>query len=136
VVEDLDSANGTYVNARRIKGRQELRSGDRLEVGPVRFILRFDDPAAVVEPVEDVAEVEAVEDSVLELAPVAEESGLVEAKLVGDDEETADEASAEVLEVLDEMDKAEGWHLPESEDFRDLLTRMEETDPPKKPRKE
>jgi two-component system cell cycle response regulator len=39
-VEDLGSTNGTFVSGRRIDGRAELVSGDRVQVGP-NLILRF-----------------------------------------------------------------------------------------------
>jgi hypothetical protein len=42
VVEDLGAANGTRVNAREIKGTQELQDGDVLEMGEVRFKVRFE----------------------------------------------------------------------------------------------
>ena len=37
-VQDLDSAHGTRLNARRIAGEQELRDGDRLLVGDVECV--------------------------------------------------------------------------------------------------
>jgi diguanylate cyclase (GGDEF)-like protein len=37
VVEDLGSTNGTYVNDRLIQKGQQLRSGDRFQVGAVHF---------------------------------------------------------------------------------------------------
>ena len=37
VVEDLGSTNGTYVNDRLIQKNQQLRSGDRFQVGAVHF---------------------------------------------------------------------------------------------------
>ncbi|HEU0104796.1 MAG TPA: FHA domain-containing protein [Vicinamibacteria bacterium] len=42
VVEDLGAANGTRVNGREIKGTQELQDGDTLEMGEVRFQVRFE----------------------------------------------------------------------------------------------
>src|SRR5262249_7662750 len=41
-VEDVGSANGTYVNGVRISGRQPLTEGDTLEVGPYALALRAD----------------------------------------------------------------------------------------------
>jgi predicted component of type VI protein secretion system len=38
-LEDLNSLNGTYLNARRIEGIREVRSGDRIRVGPVTFLV-------------------------------------------------------------------------------------------------
>jgi hypothetical protein len=37
LVEDLGSLNGTYLNRRRIEDRQELESGDELQVGKYRL---------------------------------------------------------------------------------------------------
>src|SRR5207245_3812220 len=41
-VQDLDSINGTYLNGRRIVGRQVVRPGDHLEVGPVIFRVEYE----------------------------------------------------------------------------------------------
>jgi ABC-type multidrug transport system ATPase subunit len=45
VLNDLGSANGTYVNGRRIAAPTELKPGDRIDVGP--FSLAFDGEALV-----------------------------------------------------------------------------------------
>ena len=36
-LEDLGSTNGTYLNGRRVHGRERLRSGDRFQVGAAHF---------------------------------------------------------------------------------------------------
>jgi hypothetical protein len=55
VVEDLDSANGTFVNGARVS-RAELHEGDRLRVGYTEFELRAAGvTAAVSQPQETVA---------------------------------------------------------------------------------
>jgi pSer/pThr/pTyr-binding forkhead associated (FHA) protein len=41
-VEDLNSANGTFLNGLRINGRQAIKPGDRLQIGPLTF--RIDVP--------------------------------------------------------------------------------------------
>src|SRR5437899_12103159 len=41
-VEDLDSINGTFVNGSRVVGKQLLRPGDHLEVGPLDFIVEYE----------------------------------------------------------------------------------------------
>lgn len=41
-VEDLNSVNGTFINDKRVEGVRKLRSGDRLGVGPVTFLVAFD----------------------------------------------------------------------------------------------
>jgi pSer/pThr/pTyr-binding forkhead associated (FHA) protein len=40
-VEDLSSANGTYLNGRRIVRREYLRPGDLLKVGPVTMLVQY-----------------------------------------------------------------------------------------------
>ena len=45
VLEDLRSANGTYVNGRRITSPTPLRRGDRIDIGP--FSLVYEDGALV-----------------------------------------------------------------------------------------
>jgi ABC-type multidrug transport system ATPase subunit/ABC-type multidrug transport system permease subunit len=45
VLTDLGSANGTYVNGRRIAGSVPLNYGDRIDIGP--FSLKFDGDALV-----------------------------------------------------------------------------------------
>jgi pSer/pThr/pTyr-binding forkhead associated (FHA) protein len=43
VVEDLGSANGTYVNDRPI-ARAQLQHGDRLRIADYEFLIRLDQP--------------------------------------------------------------------------------------------
>jgi pSer/pThr/pTyr-binding forkhead associated (FHA) protein len=89
-IEDLDSVNGTFLNGLEVVGRQFVRPGDQLEVGPVTFKVEYDlTPQALsrlgggadfqnleedipealdIEEVEEVEEVEDVEME-MELAP-------------------------------------------------------------------
>src|SRR5262249_62421099 len=41
-VEDLDSVNGTRVNGRPVTAKQVLRSGDLLEIGPLRLVVDYE----------------------------------------------------------------------------------------------
>jgi len=36
-IRDFGSKNGTYVNGTRVKGEQELKTGDRIVIGPLEF---------------------------------------------------------------------------------------------------
>lgn len=47
VLEDLDSANGTWVNGKRLSKRTRLVDGDSVDFGDVRFTFRAPDPVAV-----------------------------------------------------------------------------------------
>jgi len=70
VAKDLGSANGTYVNDKRI-AETELKPGDRLRVGPVTFVVQVDGRPDHVTP-----------DDVAPTQPETETAG------VPDDEET------------------------------------------------
>ena len=41
-VPDFNSKNGTFVNGDQIVGEQQLKSGDQLVVGPLRFGIKLD----------------------------------------------------------------------------------------------
>jgi pSer/pThr/pTyr-binding forkhead associated (FHA) protein len=45
LIEDLNSTNGTYINGKIIK-KQQLRSGDTVEIGKYKIVLVADDPAS------------------------------------------------------------------------------------------
>lgn len=49
-VVDLDSANGTYVNNKRIR-EQELSAGDHLVIGPVVFTIQINGEPRELQPV-------------------------------------------------------------------------------------
>ena len=68
VVNDLGSANKTYVNGEPISGEVKLSAGDRLTVGPILFTVQIDgqpeEIAAETPAVAQVAHVEQVEQPV------------------------------------------------------------------------
>ena len=132
-VEDLASANGTYVNGVAITTREILRPGDRLQVGPVRFVVEYQltqevldrllhQPDDVVEAVlEDNDEiVEAVVEH--ETAPVAADDSEGDLALPEDDEEIADAVAA--------LDDQVGWEPPGAGDMRDILANLDGSDEP------
>jgi pSer/pThr/pTyr-binding forkhead associated (FHA) protein len=93
-VEDLESVNGTFINGKRIQGIQSVRSGDRLNLGALSFLVEFDSVAGVTE---DYPELEAVDD----IEIVEEEDAPVE-KAVPVAEPLDDlEIEAEDLVILD-----------------------------------
>lgn len=74
-VEDLNSANGTFVNGRRIAGRARLRDGDELTFDTLGFVVRGE---AVAEPDKTGAKTSLRPSIVAEIAAVsaAPESGV------------------------------------------------------------
>ena len=46
-IHDLKSTNGTYVNGNRIETNEvELNAGDRIQIGPVTFVVQMDGKGA------------------------------------------------------------------------------------------
>lgn len=48
-VRDLNSSNGVFVNGRRVE-ESRLNAGDKLTIGPVRFIVQIDGKPATIKP--------------------------------------------------------------------------------------
>lgn len=53
LIEDLESANGTYVNGERITD-QRLKAGDKIKIGPAVFVVQIDGEPTEISP-EDTA---------------------------------------------------------------------------------
>lgn len=128
-VEDLESVNGTFLNGQRVRDIEIVSPGDRLELGPVTFVVEYeltpdvldrlrDQVDQAVEEVMEDDEVEVVAEAPAEEAlPVVESKGEVEAK-------DATEEDAEVF-VLD--DDAE-MNLPQGGDLQDFLIELDDTE--------
>lgn len=139
-VEDLDSINGTFLNGRRIKDAQIVRPGDRLEVGPVRFVVEYElTPAALARlqedesPVEmlealadgevvDIEEIEEVPKEDFDAAPVVEAVPVEEPIPLRDEE----------APIQPDFDFDAPWQVPGGGDLRDILSAIEDdqTSPP------
>jgi pSer/pThr/pTyr-binding forkhead associated (FHA) protein len=116
-VQDLDSVNGTYVNGVRIEGKRTVQPGDRLDIGPVTFVVDYvpsGTPAAAQEPVAAEvlpgAELEvlpAVEEAESPFAFVNDAEALDELELVDEDTDYVPKEAEEIEEVLP-VDEDEG----------------------------
>jgi pSer/pThr/pTyr-binding forkhead associated (FHA) protein len=107
-VEDLDSVNGTFLNGEAVVGCQVVRPGDRLNVGPVTFVVEYELTPEALERLRDGGEdhdyeiVEVAEDAVEvtgqeEVLPVGEE-------FVLDEGEDVAEVALEEWEMPDDRD--------------------------------
>ena len=106
-VEDLDSVNGTYLNGEAVVGCQVVRPGDRLNVGPVTFVVEYElTPEALSRLGDDSDydyEILEVDEAGLEVA--AEDALPVGEDLVLDDvPELALEEAVEEWQTTDERD--------------------------------
>lgn len=148
LVEDLDSVNGTLVNGKRITAKQALRSGDRLVVGPIQFLVEFGPPPRPLAGPKAAKEIEG-EDEVLPVAEIVDESAPSRLVFPEDEDEAQDvlplpdeddetdqaEAAASGLALADDDDTvakeeddgvAEDWKMPGSDDLRKLLSGLDD----------
>jgi pSer/pThr/pTyr-binding forkhead associated (FHA) protein len=117
-VEDLSSVNGTFLNGRRVVGKQAVEPGDQLQIGPVTFRVDY----AVESPVNDV-----VRDSPNPVPASAEPES--EAFYGFADERGRKPArpspAAPAPGTAANFDFGELSNLPQGDDFRDLLRKMD-----------
>jgi pSer/pThr/pTyr-binding forkhead associated (FHA) protein len=151
-VQDLDSANGTFLNGKRIAGKRVVRPNDCLEVGPLAFIVRYElTPAAQkaireefgIEPVPAAAEEEMLD--VLDEVEVKEEEDVLDANVLEpaasdleepmllDDAEIMEEDEAEqgagMEELTVDIEEGAAWEMPDADQLRDLLKQMDRPKP-------
>lgn len=96
VVRDLGSANGTYVNGKRI-AESEIKAGDHLAVGPVHFIVQVDGKPAEVHPPADRAAAAAKPAAPAKPAPADD----AELELNEDDLFSMDDSDLDELSTID-----------------------------------
>jgi len=151
-IEDLDSVNGTFLNGRRVVGKQTVRPGDSLEVGPLRFTVEYEITQAALDRLNQ----QAGEGEDLDVLPLAEAAegpnpfefakGDKQTGSLPDAEQSTDlisppppepsapaEGEDEALPILEELDEGGDWHLPPSGDLRDILSEMEDPKARKRP---
>ena len=155
-VEDLESANGTFVNDQLISGKQAVRPGDRITIGPVTFLAEYQLTQAAIDSmlaeeggVEVVDEVEEVQDEGTAVEVIDDEPAPLEIEETEQykisDVDTDDIASGEaeplggedVLDAIVEFDNSAAGQVPEGEELRDILAGLENDEPATvpKPRK-
>ena len=139
-IEDLESVNGTYLNGDLITGEAVVRPGDRLQIGPVTFVVEYELTPDAVERLRamDNERVVVAEDA----APIEVNEPVVDEEIafVEDDEEEPLPAE-EVAEAQDydprfDLDDVK-WGASGDGDLRDLLSHLDEGQesmhPPKRP---
>ncbi|GMV95761.1 MAG: hypothetical protein AMXMBFR83_01320 [Phycisphaerae bacterium] len=112
-LRDLGSANGTYVNNKRIT-EQELEPGDHIVIGPVVFTVQIDGEPAEIKPVQTRLEARGpAPAAAARRTPAAKEADDEEPTFINDDEE--DPISA--LEELTSSDADDTSDLGLSDSF-------------------
>jgi pSer/pThr/pTyr-binding forkhead associated (FHA) protein len=151
VVQDLDSVNGTFINGQRVLGKRMVRPGDRLDVGPISFVVDYapGSPGAAMEqavqsPGAELEVLPAVEEGASPFAFNNDEEPLDELELVEEDtEHVAEQVQRrqparqqpveEIAEVLPvDEDEEEGPLRPDGE-VQNLFSEMNQPRPGKRP---
>jgi predicted component of type VI protein secretion system len=117
VVEDLRSANGTFLNGLRVTRPEVVRPGDRLEVGPLVFLVEYQLSQAAMDRLLHHGGSADPTDDFVEALPVAgDEVTPLPAQIVGE---------PEIIEGVVVLDEAEPLVIPDG-DFQDLLTGLQD----------
>jgi pSer/pThr/pTyr-binding forkhead associated (FHA) protein len=104
-VEDLDSVNGTFLNGEAVVGCQVVRPGDRLNIGPVTFVVEYELTPEALERLRDQSsdhEYEIVEVAEVEPAGEQEEVLPVGEEFVLEEGDDVAEVALEEWELSDE----------------------------------
>jgi pSer/pThr/pTyr-binding forkhead associated (FHA) protein len=146
-VEDLDSVNGTFVNGRRISGRQIVMPGDRLQIGPVAFVAEYEMTQDTLDRLNgEVAEEEievlpaVTEDTVrseptvsgedeVDVLPLAEDEGEGEPTKLHQRPKVTPVNEDDVIELSAEFLDENDWEAPGDGDMRNLLSQMDDGKP-------
>jgi predicted component of type VI protein secretion system len=138
--EDLDSANGTFLNGERLNGKEVVRPGDRLEIGPLVFAVEYQLTQDAIDRLlrggaEDFEEVECLEEvseegtEEVECPPELDaDEEPVHSEMIPVDREAeamdvGAEPGAESILVLD--DETEPWQLPDDGELRNILSHLD-----------
>ncbi|HEY7329376.1 MAG TPA: protein kinase [Gemmataceae bacterium] len=116
-VEDLESANGTFINGTQIHGPEIVRPGDRLSLGPVTFVVEYE-TTTKTQPRPDGGDVgEIVEKDDTELIKDASTPPKKALPPLGEKEELDEKSSI--------LGEDEDIRLPDKGDLRDFLIELE-----------
>jgi predicted component of type VI protein secretion system len=132
-VEDLDSVNGTLLNGQKITGRQVVRPGDRLEVGPIGFVVEYQLTREAVDRMANGGPTAplAAPASVLDVMPIDEDGTFTEQPVALEEIPMAlpeGEEDIPMLEALDDdyqQTASEGWSMPGGQELPDLLSELD-----------
>ena len=92
VLEDLGTPGGTFVNGKQVTGRRELRTGDRLRIGPLEFEVQL----TVTVGGKKKSKVQSIQEAAARLAETADRDEIDVSVWIGDS--STDESIGEILQ--------------------------------------
>lgn len=142
-VEDLDSVNGTFLNGVRVTNWQVVRPGDKLEVGPVKFVMEYELSPRALERLKkkgqpmghagvsllrgladgSIMDADALED--MDVVPVDDDEALPILELA-EDEKTPAAESDDLDMISPDFNFDDDLQMPDGSEFRDLLSQMDD----------
>ena len=124
-VRDIKSKNGVYINGERVVGEKEVKTGDKIVVGPLEFVFQI----AVSVQGEKKPKVESVKEAVARTVEVSSQpaAAVAVAKETGEGEDVSDWLMGED----DEIQETETVDLNElSDDLKELYSKASEPETP------
>jgi pSer/pThr/pTyr-binding forkhead associated (FHA) protein len=119
-IEDLTSHNGTFLNKERVVSKTVVKPGDQLQIGPLLFTIQFG-PTAAAETMQAVPR-----------TPAADTQRRKEAKDLIRSTKSSPALSTPTMPPTNDEDDIEiimndkhPLDLPEGDDFRDLLSKLD-----------
>jgi pSer/pThr/pTyr-binding forkhead associated (FHA) protein len=120
IVEDLASANGSYLNGVAVEGQELVRPGDELKIGPITFRVEYRLTTTAIKRLME-SGFSAQSDGP-ETVPLSENEPPKGKKKKGA-KTAAPDADGDIPTInFDDL----GWQPPQGEDVRDILSHMED----------
>jgi pSer/pThr/pTyr-binding forkhead associated (FHA) protein len=126
-VEDLTSANGTFLNDQRVSGIQLVNSGDQLRIGNLTFLVQMQSTKTALAALDTALEAGREVDpndstNLIDVVPFEPEDKKKHTTPPPPKKKKSAKKPVEKIPVDDD----EPIDLPEGKDFRDFLSQMEE----------
>jgi pSer/pThr/pTyr-binding forkhead associated (FHA) protein len=119
-IEDLSSHNGTFLNQKRIVSKTRVSSGDQLQIGPLLFTVQFQATKSGAETMQGTPPPPSAE---TEPRKRAEDLTRTKAPLVSVAPTMPPTNEEDDIEIV--MNDRHPLDLPEGDEFRDLLSKLD-----------
>jgi pSer/pThr/pTyr-binding forkhead associated (FHA) protein len=119
-IEDLSSHNGTFLNQERVVSKTRVNSGDQLQIGPLLFTVQFQPTKSGTETLQGTPPPPSAE---TQPRKRADDLTRTNAPAVSSSPTMPPTNEEEDIEIV--MNDRHPLDLPEGDDFRDLLSKLD-----------